>query len=157
MAKAGTKKTAAKAPAKAKAGTGAKSAALRPEFSSERFAAGLAVRKEVLGSAYVDASLARADDFTAELQKLVTETAWCDIWSRPGLARRDRSLLNLGMLTALNRPHELKLHLRGALNNGITRDEIKEILLQTLVYCGAPAALDAFRVAGEVFKEFDAA
>lgn len=150
-------KPAAKAGVKQPAARKAASSGLRPEFTGARFDAGLAIRREVLGSAYVEASLARADDFNAELQKMVTETAWGDIWSRPGLSRRDRSLLNLGMLTALNRPHELKLHVRGALNNGISRAEIKEILLQTLVYCGAPAALDAFRVAGEVFKEVDAA
>lgn len=164
MAKATSKpttKAAAKQPAgkraAAKRPAAAKAAGLRPEFSGARFDAGLAIRREVLGSAYVEASLARADDFNAELQKMVTESAWGDIWSRPGLARRERSVLNLGMLVALNRPHELKLHLRGALNNGISRAEIKEILLQTMVYCGAPAALDAFRVAGEVFKEFDQA
>ena len=120
---------------------------------SQRFERGMAVRKEVLGADYVEASMRGADDFTREMQQLVTEYAWGEIWSRPGLARRDRSLLNLGMITALNRPHELRLHVRGALANGLSKDEIKEVLLQTAVYCGAPAALDAFRVAREVFAE----
>ncbi|MDE2119299.1 MAG: 4-carboxymuconolactone decarboxylase [Betaproteobacteria bacterium] len=124
--------------------------------SKQRFEQGLAIRKEVLGAEYVDASLRNADDFTRDIQQLVTEYAWGEIWSRPGLSRRDRSLMNLAMITALNRPHELKLHVRGALNNGLSRDEIKEVFLQTAVYCGAPAALDAFRVAREVFAELDA-
>jgi 4-carboxymuconolactone decarboxylase len=121
--------------------------------SQQRFERGLAIRKEVLGAEYVDASLRGADDFTREMQQLVTEYAWGEIWSRPGLSRRDRSLLNLGMLTALNRPHELRLHVRGALTNGITKDEIKEALMQSAVYCGVPAALDSIRVAREVFAE----
>ena len=121
--------------------------------SKQRFEQGLAIRKEVLGAEYVDASLRGADDFTREMQQLVTEYAWGEIWLRPGLSRRDRSLLNLGMLTALNRPHELRLHVRGALTNGITKDEIKEALMQSAVYCGVPAALDSIRVAREVFAE----
>ena len=120
---------------------------------SQRFERGMAVRKEVLGADYVEASMRGADDFTRDMQQLVTEYAWGEIWSRPGLARRDRSLLNLAMLTALNRPHELRLHLRGALANGLSKDEIKEVFLQAAVYCGAPAALDSFRVAREVFAE----
>ena len=120
---------------------------------SQRFERGLAIRKEVLGTDYVEASIRGADDFNREMQQLVTEYAWGEIWSRPGLARRDRSLLNLAMLTALNRPHELRLHLRGALTNGVSKDEIKEVFLQAAVYCGAPAALDSFRVAREVFAE----
>ena len=123
---------------------------------SQRFERGMAVRKEVLGADYVEASMRGADDFTRDMQQLVTEYAWGEIWSRPGLARRDRSLLNLAMLTALNRPHELRLHLRGALNNGVTKDEIREVLLQTAVYCGVPAAIDSFRVAREVFAEQEA-
>ena len=120
---------------------------------TQRFERGMAVRTEVLGSAHVEASMRGADDFSREMQQLVTEYAWGEIWSRPGLARRDRSLLNLAMLTALNRPHELRVHLRGALNNGLSKDEIKEVFLQAAVYCGAPAALDSFRVAREVFAE----
>ncbi|MBH77488.1 MAG: 4-carboxymuconolactone decarboxylase [Dehalococcoidia bacterium] len=124
-------------------------------MTSEMFEKGLAIRREVLGHEYVDNSLAQADEFTMPLQELVTEHAWGAIWGRPGLSRRDRSLLNLGMLTALNRPHELRLHIRGALNNGLTREEIREALLQSAVYCGAPAALDGFRVAREIFAEFE--
>ncbi|WP_112486722.1 carboxymuconolactone decarboxylase family protein [Thiomonas sp. X19] len=122
-------------------------------MDQNRYDRGLAVRKDVLGADYVDAAISSADDFNRDLQSLVTEYAWGEIWSRPGLSRRDRSLLNLGMLTALNRPHELKLHIRGALTNGVTRDEIKEVFLQAVVYCGAPAAIDSFRIAREVFKE----
>ncbi len=124
--------------------------------SQQRYERGLGIRKEVLGAEYVEASLRAADDFTRDLQRLVTEYAWGEIWARPGLSRRERSLLNLAMITALNRPHELRLHVRGALNNGLSKDEIKEVFLQTAVYCGAPAALDSFRVAREVFEELGA-
>lgn len=117
------------------------------------FEQGLATRREVLGAAYVDAAIANATDFNIDMQELVTQYCWGDIWNRPGLDRRTRSLLNLAMLTALNRPHELRLHVRGALNNGVTQDEIKEVFLQTAIYCGVPAAIDSFRVAAEVFKE----
>jgi len=109
----------------------------------------------VLGADYVDASIANADDFNRPLQELVTEYCWGDIWQRPGLAKRDRSLINLAMLTALNRPHELKLHVRGALRNGVTKDEIKEVFLQSAIYCGVPASIDSFRVAREVFKDME--
>ena len=122
-------------------------------MNPEQFDRGLTVRKEVLGTDYVDAAIKGADDFNRDLQNLVTEYAWGEIWSRPGLSRRDRSLLNLAMLTALNRPHEFRLHVRGAINNGVTKDEIKEVLLQTAIYCGAPAAIDSFRTSKEVFKE----
>lgn len=115
--------------------------------------AGLQTRREVLGSAYVDAAVANADDFSAPLQAFVTQAAWDGVWNRPGLDRKTRSLLNLAMLTALNRPHELKLHLKGALNNGVTKEEIREVLLQATVYCGAPAGVDSFRIAREVFAE----
>lgn len=128
----------------------------RPEFQSEQFKKGLEVRRAVLGADYVDGSLARADDFMAAFQQLTTEYAWGEIWTRPGLPRKTRSMLNLAMLTALNRPAELRLHVRGALNNGVTRDEIKEILLQTGIYCGIPACLDAFKTTAEVFREIDA-
>lgn len=120
------------------------------------FEQGLKTRREVLGSAYVDASIQNATEFNIELQHLVTQYCWGDVWNRPGLDRKTRSLLNLAMITALNRPHELKLHVRGAINNGLTKDEIKEVFLQTAIYCGVPAAIDAFRVAAEVFKEMDA-
>lgn len=122
-------------------------------MNPDAFDQGLKTRREVLGADYVDAAIAGADDFNRPLQELVTEYCWDGIWNRPGLDRRTRSLLNLAMLTALNRPHELKLHLRGALNNGVTRDEIREVLLQTAIYCGVPAAIDSFRVAREVLKD----
>jgi len=131
--------------------------ATRPEFSGEQFQKGLKIRREVLGSEYVDRSVAAADDMTAPLQKLVTEWCWGEVWGRPGLDRRTRSFLNLAMLTALNRPHEIKLHVRGAINNGVTREEIREVILQAAIYCGVPAALDSMKVALEVFKEIDAA
>jgi 4-carboxymuconolactone decarboxylase len=124
-----------------------------PEFEGEQFEKGLKVRREVLGEAYVNASLAAADDLTAPLQKLVTEWCWGEIWSRPGLERKTRSFLNLAMLTALNRPHEIKLHVRGALNNGVTEEEIVEVILQAAIYCGVPAALDSMRVASEVIRQ----
>jgi len=125
-------------------------------MDKKRFEAGLTVRKAVLGAEYVEKSLRSADSFTQEMQELVTEYCWGEIWTRPGLDRRTRSFLNLAMLTALNRPHEIKLHVLGALNNGLTRDEIKEVFLQSAIYCGVPAALDAQRVAKEVFAEVDA-
>jgi 4-carboxymuconolactone decarboxylase len=117
------------------------------------FDAGLKTRREVLGNDYVDAALKTADEFGKPLQELVTEYCWGDVWNRPGLPRKTRSLINLAMLTALNRPHELRVHLRGALNNGATKEEIREVLLQTGIYCGVPAAVDAFRTARELFKE----
>jgi 4-carboxymuconolactone decarboxylase len=124
-------------------------------MDKDSFDKGLQTRREVLGSAYVDASLKGVDDFSRPLQELVTQYCWDEIWNRPGLDRRERSLINLAMLTALNRPHELKTHVRGALNNGLTKDEIREVLLQAGIYCGVPAAVDAFRVARELFKELE--
>lgn len=120
---------------------------------SEKFERGLATRRAVLGSDYVEGSLAKADDFSWPLQQLTTEYCWDEIWNRPGLDRRSRSILNLGMISALNRPHELKLHIRGAINNGLTKDELREIFLQVGVYCGIPAAIESFRLAREVFAE----
>ena len=122
-------------------------------MTDDRFETGLRIRREVLGADYVDKSIAMADDFNRPLQELVTEYCWGAIWSRPGLSRKMRSLINLAMLTALNRPHEVKLHLKGALNNGCSKEEIMEVLLQTAVYCGVPAAIDSFRAAREVFSE----
>lgn len=122
-------------------------------MNQELFDKGLQTRREVLGAEYVDAAIQNADAFTMDIQELVIQYAWGDVWNRPGLDRKTRSLLNLAMLTALNRPHELKLHLRGALTNGVSKDEIKEVFLQTAIYCGAPAAIDSFRTAKEVFKE----
>jgi 4-carboxymuconolactone decarboxylase len=117
----------------------------------ERFDAGLKTRREVLGAKYVDASMAAVDDFNREFTDLLNTYCWNDIWNRPGLPRKTRSVLNLGMLVALGKEHELKLHIRGALTNGLTKDEIKEVLLQTAIYCGVPAAVVAFRAAKEVF------
>ena len=125
---------------------------IRPEFDTDLFRKGLQIRREVVGDAYVEKSLASADDFTAPLQKLITEWCWGEVWSREGLGRKTRSFLNLGMLVALNRPHELKLHVLGALNNGVTPDEIREVVLQAAIYCGAPAALDAMRVVTDVIR-----
>jgi 4-carboxymuconolactone decarboxylase len=114
------------------------------------FDKGLAIRREVLGAEYVDGSLAGADDFMATFQNITTEMCWGYAWGRPGLDRRTRSMLNLAMLTALGRPAELRLHTKGALANGVTVEEIKEILLHATVYCGIPAGLDAFKAAHEV-------
>ena len=116
---------------------------------------GTSNRRAVLGDAHVDRSLARASDVDREFQDLITRYAWGDIWDRPGLDRRTRSFLNLAFLTALNRPNEVRLHVRGALNNGISREEIREVVLQAAIYCGVPAALDTMKVALEVFKEVD--
>ena len=122
-------------------------------MNKELFDQGLKTRREVLGAEYVDASIRNADDFNMPMQELVTQYCWGDVWNRPGLDRRTRSLLNLAMITALNRPHELKLHVRGAINNGLTKEEIREVFLQAAIYCGVPAAIDSFRVAREVFNE----
>jgi 4-carboxymuconolactone decarboxylase len=124
-------------------------------MDKKTYDAGLTVRKAVLGAEYVDKSLRSADEFTQPMQDLVTEYCWGAVWTRPELDRRTRSFLNLAMLTALNRPHEIKLHVLGALNNGLTRVEIREVFLQSAIYCGVPAALDAMRVAKEVFAEVD--
>lgn len=114
---------------------------------------GLKVRREVLGAEYVDASVANANSFMEAFQHITTEMCWGYAWTRPGLDRRSRSMLNLAMLTALNRPAEIRLHVKGALANGLTVDEIKEILLHATVYCGIPAGLDAFKVANQVLQE----
>jgi 4-carboxymuconolactone decarboxylase len=120
---------------------------------STRFETGLEIRRAVLGSEYVDGSLARADDFMMAFQEITTEWCWGYTWSRPGLDRKSRSMLNLAMLTALGRPDELRLHVRGALNNGVTAEEIREVLVHATVYCGIPAGLDAFKVAHAVLVE----
>jgi 4-carboxymuconolactone decarboxylase len=119
----------------------------------DRFTEGLAVRRAVLGAEYVDRALADAGELTRPLQELVTEYCWGAVWTRPGLSRKVRSLVNVAMLTALNRPHEVKLHLQGAVRNGCTREEIREVLLQTAIYCGVPAAVDSFRLAKEVLGD----
>jgi 4-carboxymuconolactone decarboxylase len=129
--------------------------AIRPEFDTEQFRKGLAIRRAVVGDAYVNKSLESADDLTAPLQKLVTEYCWGEVWDRPGLDRRTRSFLNLAMLIALNRPNELRLHLRGAINNGISKAEIQEVVLQAAIYCGVPASLDAMKAAKEVITEME--
>lgn len=113
---------------------------------------GLAIRREVLGADYVERSMQAADEFTGPFQQLITEYCWGEIWTRDDLPRATRSLINIAMMTALNRPNELRLHVRGALTNGCTVDEIRGVLLQAAVYCGVPAALDAFRVAHEVIR-----
>lgn len=119
----------------------------------ERARDGLQTRREVLGAAYVDRATAAVDDFNREFAELLNTYCWNDVWNRPGLDRKTRSMLNLAMLTALNRGPELKLHVNGALNNGLTKAQIGEVFLQTAIYCGVPAAVEAFRVAREVFKE----
>jgi len=125
-------------------------------MSNEMYERGLALRKEVLGEEYVARSFANADDFSRPIQDLSTEYCWGKVWSREGLSRRERSLLNIGMISALNRPHELKLHVKAALTNGLTRDEIREAMLQIAIYCGMPAGLDSTRIAREAFAEVDA-
>jgi 4-carboxymuconolactone decarboxylase len=117
------------------------------------FDKGLAIRKSVLGAEFVDNAFKTADDFNREFQELVTQYCWGEVWGRPGLDKKTRSMLNLAMLSALNRPHEIKLHVRGALNNGLTKEEIKEVFMQVAIYCGVPAGVDGFRIAREVFKE----
>jgi 4-carboxymuconolactone decarboxylase len=119
----------------------------------ERYDAGLKTRREVLGAGYVDKSQAAVDEFNAPFADLLNTYCWNDIWNRPGLDRRTRSMLNLAMLTALNRGPELRLHVNGALNNGLSKEDIREVFLQAAIYCGVPAAVEAFRVAREVFKE----
>jgi len=123
------------------------------EETQKLFEEGLKVRREVLGAEYVDGGLAKANDFMMAFQRITTEWCWGYAWTRPGLDRKTRSLLNLAMLTALNRPNEIKLHTKGALANGVTPEEIKEVLLHATVYCGIPAGLDAFKVANAVLEE----
>ena len=124
-------------------------------MNQEMHARGLKNRKEVLGEAHVERSFATADDFTRPYQDLITEYCWGAVWDRPGLPRKTRSLLNIAMLTALNREEEFKLHVRAAFRNGVTRDEIREVLLQTAIYCGVPAANSAFKQAREVLAAMD--
>lgn len=117
------------------------------------FAQGLELRREVLGKEYVDGGLAKANDFMMAFQRITTEWCWGYAWTRDGLDKKTRSMLNLAMLTALNRPNEIKLHVKGALKNGVSVEEIKEVLLHATVYCGIPAGLDAFKVANAVLEE----
>jgi 4-carboxymuconolactone decarboxylase len=122
-------------------------------MQKDMFEKGLKIRREVLGADFVDKAIASADDFNRPLQEIVTQYCWGEIWGRPGLDRKTRSIINLAMLSALNRPHEVKMHVKGALNNGLTKDEIKEVFLQVAIYCGVPAGVDSFRIAKEVFTE----
>lgn len=122
-------------------------------MNKELFEAGLKTRREVVGDAYVDVALKNADDFSMPMQELVTQYCWGDVWNRPDLDRRSRSILNLGMIAALNHQQELKTHIRGAINNGVTKAEVREALLQVAVYCGMPAGLNSFKAAKEVFAE----
>jgi 4-carboxymuconolactone decarboxylase len=122
---------------------------------SNLFDQGLTLRREVLGATYVENSMKSTNDFMMAFQHVTTEWCWGYTWNRPGLDRKTRSMLNLVMLTALNRTPEIKLHTRGAINNGVTVDEIKEVLLHATIYCGVPAGLDAFKAANEVLKEME--
>ena len=128
----------------------------RPEFQSELFKQGKQIRGEVAGAEHLDRMLAKADDFSAPIQQLVTEYCWGFVWGREGLDRKTRSMLNLAMLSALGRGHEFKLHCRGALRNGVSRDEIREIIMQIGIYCGVPAMMESTRLAQEVFADADA-
>ncbi|MDB5592230.1 carboxymuconolactone decarboxylase family protein [Enterovirga sp.] len=129
----------------------------RPEFQSDLFRQGKEIRGEVAGRPHLDAMLAKADDFSAPIQQLVTEYCWGFVWGRPGLERKTRSMLNLAMLATLGRAQEFKLHTRGALRNGVTRDEIREIIMQVGIYAGVPAMMEATRVAQEAFRDHEAA
>lgn len=120
------------------------------------FDKGLEIRKAVLGAEFVEKSFASADDFNRPMQELTTEYCWGAVWGRDTLDRRTRSLLNLAMISALNRPHELKMHVKGALKNGVSKDEIREVFLQVAIYCGIPAGVDSFRIAREAFADLDA-
>ena len=122
-------------------------------MDKDTYETGLKIRSEVLGKEYVENSMKSADDFNKPFQEFVTEYCWGAGWGRPGLTRKERSMLNLAMISILNRPHELKLHIRGALTNGLTKDQIREIFMQVAIYAGVPAGVDAFRQAREVFAE----
>ena len=124
-------------------------------MDQELYAKGMKIRREVLGDAYVDNALSKSGPFNDPLQEMVTANCWGWVWGREGLSRRDRSLINLAMIATLNRHNELKVHVRGALNNGLSREEIREVLLQVGAYAGIPAAVDSFRLANEMFAEID--
>lgn len=129
---------------------------LENDMSKDVFDRGLAIRKDVLGKEFVENSLATADEFNMPMQELTTEYCWGAVWGRDGLPRKTRSMLNLAMISALNRPHELKMHVKGALRNGVSKDEIREVFLQVAIYVGIPAGVDSFRIAREAFKEIEA-
>lgn len=122
-------------------------------MNPDMYEQGLKIRREVVGDEYVDNAIKNMTDFNRPLQELVTEYCWGEVWGRPDLSRKTRSMINLAMLTALNRSHELKTHIRGALRNGVTKEEIREVFLQAMIYCGVPAAVESFRLAQEVFKQ----
>lgn len=122
-------------------------------MNDEMFEKGLKIRKEVLGAEYVEKSLANADDFTSPMQRLVSEYCWGAVWGREELPKKTRSMLNIAMLAVLNRPNEFKLHIRGALRNGVTKEEIREILLQVAIYAGVPSAIDSFKNAKEILEK----
>ena len=126
-------------------------------MNKELFDKGLEIRKSVLGKEFVENAIRNADDFNMPMQELATEYCWGYVWGRPGLDKRTCSFLNLAMIAALNRPHELKIHVQGALRNGLTRQEIMEVFLQVAIYCGVPAGVDSFRIAREAFAEYDKA
>jgi 4-carboxymuconolactone decarboxylase len=129
---------------------------IKGEFvNKELFEKGLAIRKSVLGAEYVEKSIAAADDFNRPMQELTTEYCWGWCWGREGLDKKTRSIINLAMISALNRPNELKMHVKGAIRNGLTKEEIREVLLQVAIYCGIPAGVDSFRVAKEAFAELE--
>src|ERR1700741_1285578 len=125
-------------------------------MNDDLFRKGLEIRKKVLGAEFVEKSLASADDFNMPMQELTTEYCWGAVWGREGLPHKTRSMLNLAMISILNRPHELKMHVKGALKNGVTKDEIREVLVQVAIYAGVPCGVDAFRIAREAFKEVEA-
>ncbi|MGF7171186.1 4-carboxymuconolactone decarboxylase [Sphingobium xanthum] len=125
-------------------------------MNQELFDKGMEIRRSVLGDSYVDSALAQMNGFNRPLQELVTQYCWGEVWGREGLSKRDRSMINLAMIGILNRQHELKAHIKGALTNGMTKDEIAEVLLQVGVYGGIPAAVDSFRTANEAFADLDA-
>jgi len=130
---------------------------MTPMDDSKRYQQGMKVRRAVLGDEHVDRSIAATTDFNREFQDFITRNAWGEIWTRPGLPRHTRSLLTLAMMVALNRDDEFRMHVKAAFNNGVTREQIKEVLLQSAVYCGVPAANSAFHMAAEVFREMDGA
>ena len=128
---------------------------MKPMDDSKRYRQGMKIRREVLGDEHVDRAVAATTDFSRDFQDFITRNAWGEIWTRPGLPRHTRSLLTLAMMVALNRGEEFRMHVKAALNLGVTRDQIKEVLLQSAIYCGVPAANSAFHLAAEVFKEMD--
>ena len=124
-------------------------------MDKERYDRGLEIRKAVLGAEYVEKSLKSADDFNRPMQELSTEYCWGAVWGREGLTRKERSLVNLAMISALNRPNELKIHVQGAIRNGLTKEQIREVLMQVAIYCGVPAGMDSFRIAKEALAAMD--